>query len=74
VRTDAAAPNYYHEGVAQLVEAVGRQERAVPRQLLEDELIVVIAGLGAACEDLVSDVFFIGLRGAAETVKLPCAG
>ncbi len=71
---DASAPDYYHERTTQLVEAVGSEEDAVPGELLEDELIVVVAGPGTAREDLVSNVFFVGLGGTAEAVKLPYAG
>jgi hypothetical protein len=59
VRTDAAAAHNNDEGLAQLVEALGCQEDAIPRKLLKDQLIVEITGLRSQCESLVPGVLLV---------------
>jgi hypothetical protein len=70
VAADSAAAHHDHEGVAQLIEALGRQEDAVPRQLLEDQLIVEVAGLGPSGEFLGPDVFLVGRGYRSEAREL----
>lgn len=70
VAADAAAAHHDHEGAAQLVEPLGGQEDAVPRQLLEDQLIVEVAGLGPSRECLGPDVFLVGRRYRSEAREL----
>ena len=65
MRSYAAAADDYNEGVSELVQALGGEEDAVARQLLEDQLVIVVAGLRASCKGLVTLIFLVGRRGAA---------
>lgn len=70
VAADAATADHDHERVAQLIEAFGREEDAVPGQLLEYQLIVEVAGLGTSREFLCSDVFLVRGRYRSEAREL----
>lgn len=66
----AAAANDNDEGGAEGVEAGGGEKYAVSGELLEDELVVEVAGLGAAGKRFGAKVLFIGSGDGAEGGEL----
>lgn len=71
---DAAAANYNHERVAELFEALRREEDPVSGELLEDELIIEVTGLRASSEGLSAKVFFVGGGNRSEACQLSRRG
>ena len=59
MRPDTAAAYDDYKRVPQLGQAVVGEEDAVPRELLEDELVVVVARLCPPGERLVAQIFLI---------------
>lgn len=56
---DAAAADDNDEGVAELLQAVVFQEDPVAGELLEDEFLVKVAGLGSPGESLVAGILLV---------------
>lgn len=70
MRAHAAAADDDDERGAQAVEAVGGEEHAVARELLEDQFRVEVAGLGAAREGFGAEVVFVWGGDCAEGGEL----
>lgn len=70
MRADATAADNDNEGFAQGFEACRGEEDAVTSELLEDELGVEVAGLGAAGEGFGAKVVFVGGGDRAEGGEL----
>lgn len=62
VGPDAADADDYDKGIAELLEAFGAEEYAVPRELFEDEFVVKVAGLRALCQEEVVFVLLVEFR------------
>lgn len=67
---DAPTANHNHERMAEFVEALGSEKYPVAGELLEDQLIVKVAGLRASGEGLGPKVFFVGGRNCPEARQL----
>lgn len=74
VGADAAAADDDHEGIAEFGEALVGEEDAVAGELLEDELVVEVACLGALGEEEVVFVFFVGFGEGADAGELGGGG
>lgn len=66
----AAAADDDDKGSSEFVEALGGQEHAVARELLQHQLIVEVAGLGAPRERFGAEVFFVGSGNRSERGQL----
>lgn len=66
----ATAANDDNEGGAEGIETGGCEEDSIASKLFEDELVVKVAGLGAAGEGFGAEVFFIGGGDRAERGEL----
>lgn len=62
----STATNDDNERGAKGIETGGCEEDSIASQLLEDELVVKVTGLGAAGEGFGAEVFFIGGGDRAE--------